>query len=106
MDFKNLNVRDLIKKEFLRNGALIAIACLAIIPMWDATQVVFYFIGATALFGIGVHFIRKALFPYIDLREYLEKAKKDSLASSIVFFSVTLFICTVFYCATHMIGVR
>jgi Kef-type K+ transport system membrane component KefB len=81
------------------------ISLLALIPMWQASQVIFYFIGAIALLAIATHLFRRLLFPYIDLREHADSALHEkNIASALIVLAVTLIMATIMYSATSLIG--
>lgn len=77
------------RHEFIRlifQGAAI-VALMA--PDWGAIRTMSYVLGV--FFGITMiaHISRKySLFPYVDMRELYNRAKKDPIASAIVFASV------------------
>ena len=105
-----MNLKDLKGNKFVRDiarhAAMFLIALLAIIPMWEATQVILYFIGVIGLIGMGVHLMRRIFFPHISMDDLAEKAKETPLAAAIVFFSITLFICVLFHSATSLVGLK
>lgn len=86
--------------------ALLAIALLAIIPLWDATQVVIYFIGVMGLVGMGVHLIRRIFFPRILIDSHAAEALKGNVAAAIVVASMVFFMCTLFVVAALMVGLK
>lgn len=79
-------------RETLRAVGLGALALLALIPMWSATQVVFYAIGVMALVLLAQHWIRKLLFPYVDLQVPFNEACKTPIGAAIVYTSTLAFI--------------
>lgn len=106
----NFNFKDSKGSKLLRDSGryllLAALAMLALVPMWEASQVVFYFMGVAALFGIIVHALRRIFFPHISMDDFAEKAKETPLSAAIVFFSLTLFICTLFSTASSFVGLK
>lgn len=102
--FKDKLKSDGFKRDAYRHALLMVLALLALIPMWDASQVILYFIGATALFGISVHLMRRILFPYVDLEKFTEKAYEQPLPAAIVVFSIIMFICTMFIVTASFVG--
>jgi hypothetical protein len=95
-----------VRKDVYRHMFLGLLALLALIPMWDASQVVIYFIGVIALFGIGVHLMRRIFFPHIGLDELAVNAKASPMASAVVFASIVFFMCTLFFTASQLIGLK
>lgn len=93
--------------DLIRTVAFGLIALLALIPMWAASQVIFYFIGAMSLVILATHLFRRLLFPYIDLREYAADALQNkNMASAIVFLSVALIMAVILFSASELIGFR
>lgn len=81
------------------------LSLLALIPMWDVSQVIFYFVGAMSIIALATHWFRKLLFPYIDLKEHSESALKDkNIASAIIVLAVALVICVLIFSASELIG--
>jgi hypothetical protein len=95
-----------VRRDALRQLAMFALALFALIPMWDASQVVLYFIGVIALFGMGVHLMRRIFFPHISLDEMATNARCTPLGSAIVFASIVFFMCTLFSVASSLIGLK
>ena len=94
------------KRDVYRQLAMFALALFALIPMWDASQVVIYFIGVTALFGMGVHLLRIIFFPNISMDEMAVKAKETPAGAAAIFVSLTIFICTLFFVASQLVGIK
>lgn len=95
-----------VRRDVFRQLAMFVISLFALIPMWEASQVVLYFIGVIALFGMGVHLMRIIFFPNISLDEMARNAKCTPLGSSIVFASIVFFMCTLFFTASSLIGLK
>ncbi len=57
-----------------------------------------YSIAAMICFAAVSHLLRKIFFPYADLEILLDSASRDPRGSAIIFFSITLVLCTVLYC--------
>lgn len=93
-------------RDYWRTAAFSMLSLLALIPMWDASQVVFYFIGAISLVALYSHIARKLFFPYIDLEEFADRAKEQPVASAIVFAAVTALLCTIIFVAGSLIGFK
>lgn len=94
------------KRDLYRQIAMFVLALFALIPMWDASQVVLYFIGVTALFGMGVHLLRIIFFPNISMDAMAEKAKETPAGAAAIFVSLTFFICTLFFVASQLVGIK
>jgi len=101
-------MRKQIKKstyEFYRLLPLISIIVLASLWLYDVTQIKITVVSLSML-SLGIilyHFLRKTLFPYLDLSIYFEKAKENSVASAIVIFSMILFLCIILLCLTLLV---
>lgn len=90
--------------EYLRWLVLGAISLLALIPMWDASQVVFYFIGVVSLIALFSHLTRRVFFPYVDVEKYAAKALEEPLAASLVFMSITFLLCVMLFSVSSLTG--
>jgi hypothetical protein len=96
-----------IKKDVYRHLIMLIVACaFALYPMWQASQVILYFIGTMALIGIGVHLLRRIFFPGIDLLRLSKQASGTADGAASIFRSVVIFICTLFIVAALLIGVK
>lgn len=78
-------------REALRAIGLVALGLLALVPMWKASQVVLYAIGVMGVVLLAVHWTRKLLFPYIDLRVPYEEACKTPTGAAVVYVATLLF---------------
>lgn len=94
------------KRDGIRAGLFSAMSLLALIPMWDASQVVFYFIGAISMIALYSHIARKLFFPYVDMEMFAEKAREEPVAAAIVFASITILLCTIMFVAGSLIGFK
>ncbi len=85
--------------ELKRIIPLLVIIGLVIFVVKDLSQVViqFYALSMVCVSLLVLHFVRKALFPYIDLSAFSEKAKESSVGSAIVYASVIFFIIALIY---------
>lgn len=84
------------KRDLYRQLALLLVACLAIIPLWDVAQVVFFMVGVLAILGMAAHILRLIFFPNISMDSLYEGC--DTAASkAAVFVSLVIFLCTIFY---------
>ena len=94
-----------VKKDLYRQCFLFAIGLFALIPMWDASQVVLYFIGVIALFGMAVHLLRRIFFPRISLDQLAKDVLENkNIASAIVFAAIVYFMCTLFNLGPALLG--
>lgn len=90
--------------EYLRWFVLGTLSLLALIPMWDASQVVFYFIGVVSLIALFSHVARRVFFPYVDVERYAAKALEDPIAASLIFMSITLLLCVMLFSVSSLTG--
>lgn len=90
--------------ESMRWVVLGAVSLLALIPMWDASQVVFYFIGVVSLIALFSHITRRVFFPYVDVEQYAKKALEEPLSAAIVFLSITLLLCVMLFSVSSLVG--
>jgi hypothetical protein len=86
--------------EIVRILPMILIVFFAFWPDLSSFLIVKYVFGFLFAIGLLVHFLRKMLFPYIDMREFAAKALEEAQSSAIIFFSVSLIICTIIYSTT------
>lgn len=59
---------------------------------------IIYSIAIMVAMAAVSHLIRKVFFPYVDLEMYAKTAMETAQGAAIVFFSVTLMLCTVLWC--------
>lgn len=64
-----------------------------------ANTIVYSFAVMIALAAVS-HIVRKVYFPYVDLAEYAKAAVESPVGASIVFFSVSLVLCTIIVAST------
>lgn len=75
--------------EMRRVALTLAVIAACFYPDWEALRTTLFIAGVFFSVSLISHFVRKyALFPYVDMRKYAEKALEEPLASSIVFASV------------------
>ena len=82
-------------RETLRMIGLGALALLAFIPMWSASQVVLYGIGILSAILLAAHWARKILFPYVDLSAVYFKAIQTPQGAASVWCSIIVFFLSV-----------
>lgn len=66
-------------------------------PDMSTFLVVRYVFGFLFAIGLIVHFLRKLMFPYIDLKEVGNKAVETPIGAAIIFASVSIIICTIIF---------
>ncbi len=63
-----------------------------------AIELLKYALGMTVAFALFSHVQRRVFFPYLNMKTLMHKAmNENSIASAIVFFSVSLIICTLLW---------
>lgn len=95
-----------IKMESVRVLIFAGVSMLALIPMWDASQVVFYFMGVMSLVALMSHLFRRLYFPYVEMGKYARKALETPIAAAIVFLAVTLLMCTIIIATSNLVGFK
>lgn len=91
--------------ELKRVVPFLILGLLALLPMWDASQVVLYFVGVAGLIAIATHILRKAYFPYIDLEIFVRKALEHPIGAAIVAASVIYLLAEINTSLSHMLTV-
>lgn len=92
--FSDTNPRWL-TMEFFRTVPMIV---LAVFLLWGdpaTLGIVRYVVGFLILIALLTHTLRKVLFPYVDLREFVSSAKATPLGAGLVFLGFSLIICTI-----------
>jgi len=103
--FVNSNLQKRHQWEVARTLIFGALSLLALIPMWDTSQVIFYFVGAMSILALYSHISRRLFFPYINMHELADSAINDkNMPAAILFASVTAVICTTLIVAGGLIG--
>lgn len=104
-EFINSKISKRHQHEIARTVLFGALSLLALIPMWDTSQVIFYFVGAMSILALYSHISRRLFFPYIDMGDYARAALRDkNLPAAVIFASVTAVICTTLIVAGSLIG--
>lgn len=90
------------KRELIRLLPMIAMA-IALLFADSGAAVVIFAIGIIfALTGLS-HYLRRTLFPYIDLKQFSDKALEDPKASATVFGSVCFVLAVIIYSAVSLL---
>lgn len=82
---------------------LVLLAGVILIPEAESVAVLYSIGVVLALVAIS-QIVRMLAFRYIDLQEYVEKAKEDPMASSIVFASVVAYTIAILFAVTMMLS--
>lgn len=80
--------------EVLRLVPLLGLAAIMILPD-DARHVVFFGVSIILLGVALAHGIRKLIFPYIDVKELVQKAKESAVASAMVILGLIYLLATI-----------
>lgn len=80
--------------QLKRVAFLVFIIVVAVFVFRSATQIAMqlYQLSMVAVALLVFHYVRKQMFPYIDLQIYAEKAKENPIASALVLMSVMAFL--------------
>jgi hypothetical protein len=79
-----------------RLWALLIPAALILFTNVPVALTIGYSFAVVVLFAAASHVLRKVLFPYVDLRELVNKAVETPLASAVVFLGITLVLSSIF----------
>lgn len=93
-----------VKRETFRATAFMVIASLALIPMWQESQVVLYMIGVVAMACYATHLFLKIIFPYMDTQEFLELAKATPLSAALVILARVLVMCVIIHSIIQLVS--
>ena len=90
-----------LKHVVKRTWILLLVAAAILLPD-SGSFVVLYALGVTLLVSVTSHWVRKILFPYVDMRIMSEKAGETPIGSAIVFASISVMLSTIIF-ATCML---
>lgn len=96
--WKSITWREIAR--FLGFGIL---ALLAIVPMWSASQVVFYAIGVMALVCYANHVFRKLFFPYLDMKKTVTIACQTPAGAAAVVCAMVVMLCVMLFVVVSLI---
>jgi hypothetical protein len=90
--------------ELRRIWPLLAVIAVALLIFGDPAQlaVQLYQLSMAALVLIAAHHIRKAMFPYLDLSQFVREAKDGNLAAAVVVAAVIALISVLILATTTM----
>lgn len=88
-----------LKREILRVLPLLFIILLSVGIFGDIEHLnmQLYQMSMVGLVIIIFHVTRKSLFPYLDLEEHEERAKKNAIGSAIVYAATMMFLAIMIY---------
>ena len=89
--------------EVMRLTPLIGVAGILLVPDIAGLKVVMYMIGILLLVAATSHLIRKILFPYLDLGEFVAKAHEDPKAAGMVFLGMSFILGVMIHSATELL---
>ena len=84
-----------------RTWPLLLVAAAILVPD-TGSFVVLYALGVTLLVCVASHWVRKILFPYVDLSKFSAKAAETPTGAAIVFAAVSVMLSTIIF-ATCML---
>jgi len=97
-------ISRLTKRDMIRGGALILV--LAYMYFSDATgfSVVTYMISLMLVIALFSHFIRRIIFPYLDMGVIAKAAKESPTGAAVVFASICFIIGCLIISVGGMLG--
>lgn len=90
-------------RELYRLIPIIVAAGLLLGSDKGSAQVVLYMVGILLLVAAVSHILRKVLFPYLDLKLFVDKALEQPTASGMVFLGMSFIIGMMIYSATGLL---
>jgi hypothetical protein len=91
-----------LKRELVRLLPILLVAAAILYPD-SGSKVVVYSLGISLLLAAVAHVWRRLVLPYIDLKEFSDKAKENPMASAVVFASVIYLIATFINASTLLL---
>lgn len=88
----------------MRIFGIAALASYSLYAAWDVMAVVMFMIGVTAIVSLATHYLRKLLFPYVNMERFASEALKNPIAASIVFASICVVISVILFVITNMVA--
>jgi hypothetical protein len=79
-----------------RLWALLIPAALILFSNVPVALTIGYSFAVVVFFAAASHLLRKVLFPYVDLRELVDKAVETPLASAVVFLGIAIVLSAIF----------
>lgn len=90
------------KRELIRLLPTVAVAVALLFADSGRAVVIFAIAIILALTGLA-HYLRRTLFPYLDMKQFSDKALENPTASSIVFASVCFVLAVILYSAVTLL---
>ena len=81
-----------------------ALASYSLYAAWDVMAVVMFMIGVTAIVSLATHYLRKLLFPYVNMERFANEAVKNPIAAAIVFASICVVISVILFVITNLVA--
>ena len=104
------NSKEIVIRQMASDSyrTIISVALVVALLTWtsDAESISanLHIIGLCSAFSIATallsHITRRLLFPYLDLQELINEAKREPMASAVVFLSVCLVLSTMIYASS------
>ncbi len=70
--------------DIVRISMFVAIASIMFYPDWSMLRINQYVLGMSVSLALISHLVRKLLFPYIDLKQFVNKSLENPMAAAIV----------------------
>jgi hypothetical protein len=90
-------------RELLRLVPIIGVGLVFLHSDTGGIKLVLYMIGILMLICAAVHLLRKVLFPYLDLKQYTDKALESPQSAGMVFLGVSFIMGMTIYAATSLL---
>ena len=90
-------------RELLRLVPIIGLGLVFLHSDTGGIKLVLYMIGILLLICAAVHLLRKVLFPYLDLKEYTDKALESPQSAGMVFLGISFIMGMTIYAATSLL---
>jgi hypothetical protein len=90
-------------REFIRLLPIIGAGLVFLHSDTGGIKLVLYMIGILLLICAAVHLLRKVLFPYLDLKEYTDKALESPQSAGMVFLGISFIMGMTIYAATSLL---
>lgn len=88
----------------VRIAGIAALASYSLYAAWDVMAVVMFMIGVAAIVSLATHYLRKLLFPYVNMERFAKEALKNPIAAAIVFASICMVISVILFVITNMVA--
>ena len=85
----------MINKRDIRFIPLLIVS-IVVLYCFESVRIIGWMTGIIVTIILLSHILRRFIFPYMDLREYIEKAREDSISSALIAVAIIYFYTHVF----------